>query len=217
MEINDMQETSDPADKPPGLNCFEGQPAPPIVTEGWKQLSAFPRQVLEPFWLLLAPAVMNPGNPANQELMALFCKENDISPESMLAAMGCCELLLKQAAALDLPEDLFQQDLETLAGGKTDDLVQFVGKRFPGAMKGLRQQIFMDTLSTHGKVMTSLDWRLDRVQHSSKGNRLNTDIVMLTLHYQDGGKGDKITLQLTQEAAKKLKTFCSRLDEGSRT
>ena len=212
-----MQDTSDLSQKAPAMNCFEGQPAPPIVTEGWKQLSAFSHQLLEPFWLLLAPAVMNPGNPANQELMALFCKENEISAENMLTAMGCCELLLKQAAALDLPEDLFQQDLETLADGKADNLVQFVRKRFPGARKGLRQQIFMDSLSTHGKVMTGLDWRLDRVQHSSKGNRLNTDIVLLTLHYQEGRKKDSISLQLTREAAKKLKTFCNRLDEGCRT
>ncbi len=208
-----MQTKSDTSRPEIKLNCLEGRPAPPVIIEGWKQLGAFPRSARESFWLLLAPVLMNPGNATNQELITLFCKESEISPENMLAAMGCCELLLKQAAALDLSEDQFQQDLSTLSADQPNDLVQFVRERFPGAKKGLRQQILMETLATHGKVMTSLEWRLDKIQHCSKGNRLNTDIVLLTMHYQEGQNQDSITLQLTQEAAKKLKGFCDRLDE----
>jgi hypothetical protein len=195
---------------------MEGLPAPPVVIEGWKHLSNFPRSSWESFWLLLAPVLMNPGNTSNQELITLFCKEHDISPECTLMAIGCCEQLLKQAAALDLSEDLFYKDLLALTGESPDDLAQFIRKRFSGAMKGLRQQILMDTLATHGKVMTGLEWRLDRVKQSSRGSHLNTDIVLLTLNYQEGGKQDKISLQLNQEAAKMLHDFCCRIGTGNK-
>lgn len=197
------------------LNCLGGRPAPPVVAEGWKQLSAFPRSSWQPFWLLLAPVLLNPSGAANKELTALFCKQHDISPEGMLAAMGCCEMLLKQSAALDLPDDLFQKDLAALTGGNPDELVRFIGERFPEAKRELRNQIFEESLSAHGKVMTGLEWRLDTVRHSSKGNGLNTDVVLLTLQFQEGRKQDRITLQLTKGAARQLKRFCDRLDDDS--
>ncbi|MEJ2039666.1 MAG: hypothetical protein P8X55_12155 [Desulfosarcinaceae bacterium] len=182
-----MTETPEAGATPAGLNCFEGQPPPAVVAEGWKQLAAIPKKSWESFWLLLAPVVMNPGSTANKDLVTLFCKEHDIAPESLLVAMGCCELLLKQAAALNLSKEIFRRDLAVLAGDDSDELVHFVVQRFAGAMKGIRRQIFMESLSTHGKVMTGLDWRIDKVKHSSKGNHFDTDIVFLTVHFRRAG------------------------------
>lgn len=195
------------------LNCLEGRPVPPVVIEGWKQLCALPRTCRESFWLLLAPVLMNPENATNKELILLFSKEHDVPPESLLSAMGCCELLLKQAAAMDLPEDLFRQDIEALSGGNLDDVGQFILTRYPDAIQGLRRQILLESLAAHGKVMTGLQWRLDTLKHSSKGNNLNTDIVLLTLSYREGQDENSITLQLTEEAARQLKKFCDRFTD----
>jgi len=202
--------SSNAASKNISLNCLEGRPAPPIVLEGWKQLSAIPQEAWQSFWLLLAPMLLTPNNKANQELIALFCEENELAPEAALAAVGCCELLLKQAAALDLDEAAFRHDLQLLSNGG-DALARFVGTRYPEAKKELRKQIFMETLAAHGKVMTGLEWRLDHLQHSSRGNRLNSDIVILTLNYREGQTQDRISLQLTRETALELKAFCDRL------
>jgi hypothetical protein len=192
------------------LNCFTGQTAPPLVLEGWRQLAAFPAASREPFWLLLAQVLMQPGSPTNPNLVAMLCKQFTIEPQAMLAAIGCCESLFKQAAALDLSEAQFRQDLEAL-GGAPYDLIQFIQARFPEAKQVLRRQILMDSLAAHGKVMTNLEWRLDQVMHSSKGNHLSTEIVLLTLHYQEGRNQGTVTLQLTREAAQMLRRFCERL------
>ena len=181
-----------------------------MVTEGWKHLCSFPRRVWEPFWHILPPVLLNPTNAANKELITLFCKEQKVPPESMLAAMGCLELLLKQAAALDLPEEKFQQDLEAIAAGNAEELIQFVRDRFPNAKQGLREKIFQESLAAHGKVMIDLEWRVDKVRHSSRGKNLNAEIVLLTLHYREDRKEDKITMQLSKEAAGKLSAFCDR-------
>lgn len=208
-----MQPDPEPTKQQTTLNCLEGQPAPPVVIEGWKQLCALPRTCRESFRLLLESVLMNPENATNKELILLFSKEHDVPPESLWSAMGCCELLLKQAAALDLPQDRFRQDIEALTGGSPDDLGQFILTRYPDAIEGLRRQILLESLAGHGKVMTGLQWRLDTLKHSSKGNNLNTDIVLLTLSYREGQNENSITLQLTEDAARQLKKFCDRFTD----
>jgi hypothetical protein len=210
-----MQNSSHASHEPIKLNCLKGQPAPPIVIAGWKQMILFPEQARKAYWSILAPVLLLPDHAANQNLITLFCKEHEIAPDAVLAAVGCCEVLLKQAAALDLTVEAFRQDLLSLSedGG---DLAEFVSTRYPEAKKELRQKILMETLAAHGKVMTDLEWRLDKVQHSSKGNHLNTDIVLLTLHYREGQKQDTITLQLTRETAQSLRIFCDRFDNRSK-
>jgi hypothetical protein len=199
------------------LHCLAGEPAPPLVTEGWSQLEAIPDTSRPAFWMLLIPILTKPGDAANQNLLALFCKEYNLQPESVLAAIGCCELLFKQAAALDLTPDRFQEDLKALNGGEPAELIRFMGERFPEAKQRLRRGIFEESLATHGKVMTGLAWRLDTVLHSSQGTGLNSDIVMLTLTYREGDRDDRITLQLTREAALELKAFCDRLPQQDKS
>jgi hypothetical protein len=202
--------SSDSAPETILLNCLEGRPAPPTVTEGWRQFGTIPEAAWPHFWLLLAPMLLTPESRSNQELISLFCEEHDVAPQAALAAVGGCELLLRQAAALDLDAAAFEQDLRQLSGG-ADERTRFVAPRYPEAKKELRKQIFMESLAAHGKVMTGLEWRLDRVQHSSRGNRLDSDIVLLTLNYREGHRQDHVTLQLTREAALSLKAFCDRL------
>lgn len=193
------------------FNCFGGQTAPSIVVDGWHRLAAFPPAAWEPFWLLLAPVLLQPGSPTHQNLIAMLGQQYSIAPDAMLAAIRCCELLLKQAAALDLTEAQFRQDLESLGGPA--ELTGFIQARFSETKQLLRRQILMDSLAAHGKVMTDLEWRLDNVLHSSKGNRLGTEIVLLTLHYLEGRTPGSVTLQLTREAAQMLGRFCDRLDD----
>lgn len=193
------------------LHCFGAQPAPTIVAEGWRRLAAFPPAAREPFYLLLASILLQPASPGHQNHIAMLGQQHGIAPDDLLAAIRCCELLLKQAAALDLNEAQFRQDLEALGGPA--ELSDFILARFPETRHLLRRQILMDSLAAHGKVMTDLEWRLDQVLHSSKGNRLGTEIVLLTLHYQEGRTPGAVTLQLTRETAQLLRRFCDRLDD----
>jgi hypothetical protein len=206
-----MQEkASNPTDPAVAFNCFGGRPAPTVVAEGWRRLAAFPAPAREPFWLLMTSVLLQPDSATHQKPIALLGRRHGIAPEEMLAAIRCCELLLKQAAALDLSEAQFQQDLASLGGPA--DLAGFIQARFAETKQILRRQILLDSLAAHGKVMTDLEWRLDQVLHASKGNHLNTEIVLLTLHYQEGRTPGAVTLQLTREAAQMLRRFCERLD-----
>lgn len=195
------------------LNCLEGLPAPPVVIEGWRQLMTFPRPAWEPYWRLLAALLVQPGNATHQTAIAQMCKAHAIAPESMLAALGCGELLLGRAAAANLGQTQFQQDLDRLGGEGDGDLARLFGERYPELKRIVRRQILMDALATHGKVMTGLSWRLDKVEHASQGNHLNTQIVLLTLDYREGRNQGSVTLQLTRDAARMLRRFCDRLDD----
>ena len=208
-----MPSNPDTSQRKIALNCLDGQPAPPVVIEGWKAFGGFSSAAWESFWFLLAPVLMDPDSTTNQDLMRLFSQEYNVAPDSILAAMGCFELLLKNAAARDLPKERFQQDIEGLAGGSLDESGEFILSRYADAMQGLRRQILLEALAAHGKVMTGLQWRLDTLKHASGGNNLNTDIVLLTLAYREGKHEGSITLQLTEEAARQLKGFCDRFTD----
>lgn len=201
--------------EPVTLNSLNGRPAPPIVTEGWKRIQAFSAETLSAFWALLAPVLLTPENASNQELINLFCRENSVSPDVLLTAVGCCEVLLKQAAANDLSPEAFGQDVAALSGG-AGELSDFFTTRYPKAKSEFRKKILFETLSGHGKVMTGLQWRLDKVMHSSQGSRLDTDIVLLTLNYMESDRKGEITLQLTRDAAGELKHFCDHLLDFSK-
>lgn len=206
--------TDSPASESVTLNCLEGRPAPPVVMEGWKQLMTFPPQAWEAYWRLLLSALTTPENPAHQNLIGIFCKEFKIVPEAMLLSLGCGELLLRQAAVMNLAAVRFEEDLAALTAGGSDQLLRFMAPRYPEANQLLRNQILLDSLATHGKVMTGLNWRLDKVQHSSHGNHLNTDIILLTIDYREGKTQGAVTLQLTRDAARQLRRFCARIDDG---
>lgn len=195
------------------LNCLGGRTAPPLVIEGWRQLMAFPRPAWESYLQVLSSVLTQAGNSAHQGLIARVSKAHAISPESMLAALGCGELMLRRAAAADLGATQFRQDLDKLSGGGNGALANCFGARYPELKGAVRNQILMDALATHGKVMTGLSWRLDRVEHASQGNHLNTQIVLLTLDYREGRNQGSVTLQLTRDAARMLRRFCDRLDD----
>jgi hypothetical protein len=55
-----------------------------------------------------------------------------------------------------------------------------------------------------------LDWRLDSVTASDRGVQLDSSVVLLTVRYRDCDSLKRLTLQLTSDSLRQLKTFVDR-------
>jgi len=193
-----------------GLHCFGDRPAPPQVLDGWKQLLGFPRAARDGFWNLLGIALMEPANPKFHERLEAFCREHALAEKHAVGAIKACDILLRQASALDLDRERFGEDLAALSDGQQDG-PELLLSRYDAVKLELRKRILEGSLADHGKVFVGLDWRLDTVASSDRGAGINADVILLTLRYREGERLERITLQLTPEGLKELKLFTERL------
>jgi hypothetical protein len=197
--------------KPPEikLNCCQGRPAPVPAVEGWRQFLRFPEQARKGFWGVLLPALLEPANPANKQRIEAFSREHGLEEVAVVSAMRGCDFLIRQACALDMDTASFRQDLTALSEGDEQG-AEFILVQYDGAKADLRKFIIQESLADHGKVLVGIDWRVDNVTASDRGAKLNTTVVLLTLRYRENSRVERITLQLTPEAIRELKSFSDR-------
>lgn len=194
------------------LRCFQDNPPPSVVLDGWERLTRFPKEAKSDFWNVLRPTLMRPNHPSNEKLIKTFCSKFSLAEADAVDALRCCDLLFRRASALNLDHAAFQQDLTALSSGDAG-AGAFLLAQFDEAKGALRQQIILDSLADHGKLIVGLDWRIDDVSVSDRGVALNTRVVLMTLRYREGNRQERITLQLTPEAMNELRQFCNRFSK----
>ena len=84
--------------------------------------------------------------------------------------------------------------------------------RYDEVRAAIRDRMTRGTLADHGKVLVGLRWRVDTVVASDRAAGFDSEVVFLTLLYQDGREQDSITLQLTPEALRDLRGFIQRFE-----
>ncbi|MEM7235427.1 MAG: hypothetical protein AAF517_24860 [Planctomycetota bacterium] len=208
---------SDNSPATPKLNACQGEPAPELMVEGWKCYVALPAEGKGPFWNLAAPTLLDLDAQRTPELIQGFCSRFETNPDDVTTAVRGCTLFLGRASALDITAQQFQADLDALSGGSLDDVGPIL-EQYEATKRDIREAMIRGSLSDHGKVLTGVDWRVDQMTASDRGTRFDTNVVFLTLRYQDGDKNEKITLQLTSEGLSQLKSFSDRFggDAGAK-
>ena len=190
------------------LRCCNGEPAPPDLIEGWQRFVDLPEHARKTIWMLLGPALMNPGSPLNRELQDMYCNDNELRKEDVGAAVQACEFMLRGASALDLEKQDLAQDMAALSNGTASGEV--ILAQYDTVKVDLRRQIVQASLADHGKVLVGIGWRLDQMSGSDRGVGLNQPVVFLTLNYREGAETGRVALQLTPEALQELKRFTER-------
>lgn len=191
------------------LRCFQDNAAPAVVLDGWQRLTRFTKEAKSDFWNVLRPTLMRPNHPSNERLLKTFCSKFSLAEADVVDALRCCDLLFRRASALNLDHAAFQQDLTALSSGDAG-AEEFLMAQFDEAKGALRQQIILDSLADHGKLIVGVDWRIDDVSVSDRGVALNKRVVLMTLRYREGNMQERITFQLTPEAINELRQFCNR-------
>jgi hypothetical protein len=103
----------------------------------------------------------------------------------------------------------FAEDLGAL--GDDGRLCEALLPGYDTALKILRREIVLASIADHGKVVERIAWRVDRVDGSNRGDRIDVPLVVLTISYHQGARRDRITLHLAPDALKDLREMCDRL------
>lgn len=212
--MNEALHMSDEAEQQPipALHCFGGAPAPPVIMQGLEQVGELPEHAVRQLWPLIEASLQTPDAAGNTELLRWFCERQTLDPTLVMMTVRCFDLLLRQAAALELSGEAFQQDLEALCAGNAAP-AELLLPKYAAVSQWLRQRIIEDTLADHGKVLVGLDWRLDNVHASHRGASINAPVAFLRLNYREGDEQQKISLQLTPDAVRTLRNVCNELLE----
>jgi hypothetical protein len=165
------------------------------------------------FWRVFEPSLAEPIEPRVEESLSRFCGQHGLDPEGFGLAVKASRFLFRAAARNNVNRDRFGEDLDALSGSSPAVRELLLGG-FDRAMGQLRREILRGTLADHGKLLTAIDWRLDRMICSDRGEQLGVSVVVLTLHYREGSKEERISLQLLPENLATLRSVCDRLIPG---
>ncbi len=205
-----MTQDSSPDQKT--LKCLDGQPAPNELVRRWRRYLELPGRVHAKIWEVLTPILLEiPQEQKAQHVTGLASTWGVEASDLSLAAEGCHALLLG-ATARGMDAADFDADLKTL-GGEADVPVARAAliEGYDRASNIIRQQLVAKSVAEHGKVLTGLNWRIDRILSSGHGVELNTPILMMTLHYEDAGEKRHITFQMSDRVLKMVRDFCDKM------
>ncbi|MEL7447983.1 MAG: COMM domain-containing protein [Pseudomonadota bacterium] len=194
----------------PALRALGGARVSTDVATGWHAFIALPQPAKDDIWNVLAPLLRNPADPQNPERFQQFCKLHGIEAAATAPALEALNRLLSYASAVDLPEEDFAADLETLSGGTHDPAIASVLAEYAGAKAALRTAALRASIADHGKLLTRIDWRVDDVSSSNHGLEFKAPVMLLTFHFREGQREERITLQLLPDTMRELQDVCSR-------
>ena len=183
---------------------IDALPAP--VADGWRALLELPAQAVDGLWPLIQVALFVPNDPANPDRLKSFAHEHEVAEPQVLAAIRTSEYLVRKAAARGLDTAAFRRDLEAISDGNRLG-IDLLAPRYAGMREQVRAKILEDSLADHGPVLLGLEWRVDRMIDTNRGNGFNDEVVFLTLRYRHGDDLERMSLQVPPDGMDTLKKF----------
>jgi hypothetical protein len=203
---------SDPASKPPAVRLYAlgGEVAPPQIVADLQAVLRLPERARAHFWEALGPCLKEPLTPQIEELLTGFCRAFEAPDADVGSAIRACRFLLREASIRNLSPSAFADDIARLSGG-SKELTSILLAGFEAAKKVVRSEIVAASLADHGKLCETIEWRVDTVSTSSRGDKIQIPVVWLTLGYREGERRDRISLQLTPEAVQSFRRVFDKL------
>lgn len=192
------------------LHSLGGQLAPPELGADLARLLRLPMAAQGQIWQVLGPCLDEKLGDDTERLLDVFCAAHRVPEADLALAVKACRFLLVAAAKLDVSDNELGDDLTSLCG----DAVGIKELLLPGygpAKKQIRRALTTAALVGHGKLLVGAEWRLDVIQASDRAAKLQLPVTMLTLHYKEGDKTERITLQALPDVVAQLKTMCEQV------
>jgi hypothetical protein len=164
-----------------------------------------PSEALEKLWQVLAPCLAETLSKETEELLDVFCAAYKVDDDELALAVKACRFVIRGAVRLDLPEGALAADLDRLCPAEPR-IKEIVLAGYAPAKEQLRRQILMAAVADHGKLLTGVSLRLDTIQASERGARLQAPVALLTLHYREGGEAGRVTLQVLPDMMDQLRS-----------
>lgn len=191
--------------EPIRLHCLGGGQAPPDLGADLLRLVRFPSEALEKLWQVLVPCLAETLLPETEQLLDMFCAAYKVDDDDLAQAVKACRFVIRGAARLDLPEGALAADLEALCPAEPR-VKAIVLAGYAPAKEQLRREILMAAVADHGKLLVGVNVRLDTIQASERGARLQLPVAVLTLHFREGAGAGRVTLQVLPDMMDQLRS-----------
>jgi COMM domain len=195
---------------PMKLHCLGGVSAPIEIVGDLRKLLDLPPLARQTLWDVLGPCLGAQIPPSAEARLTEFCRVHDANEGALAAAIKACRFLLRSAVSLDLSRAVFAEDLASLAGSNKE-ISEILLAGYDSAKALIRAEILQGALADHGKLCEAIDWRVDYLASSNRGEKLRIPVAMLTLRYREGSRSDRITLQFLPDAIKDLRKICDQI------
>ncbi len=197
------------------LHCLGGEAAPEAMAADLRALARLPERARARFWDALGPALPDPLPASVEPALDTFARAFEAPKDDLARALKASRFLVREASARGLDRDRFGEDIVRLAGGPLSPEAAVIGplllSRYDAARAALSAGVARDTLADHGAVLQSIEWRLDGILASSRGDAGDAKIAVLTLGYRQGDRNDRITLHLSPDKLEELRRACERM------
>ncbi|HVA11647.1 MAG TPA: hypothetical protein VNF99_00220 [Stellaceae bacterium] len=188
------------------MNAETPEAASTPVAQAWKALAGWPAPAVADIWAVLGPLSKNPRNPEAPQRLKSFCQQHKLARGEVGETVSVLHNLLLNAAAGDASKEDFQRHLATLGcGGAGDRMTAILLAGYDQAKLLLRRRLLRVALAAHGKVLTTISWRMDTIGDSDAARHLATSVLVLTLNWQEGSTQGRTTVQLTPDAIRELR------------
>jgi hypothetical protein len=195
---------------PARLYCLGGGAAPPALGADLLVLLGLPAEALQQLWQVLAPTLADTITKETEELLDIFCAAYRVDGDELGRAVKACRFVIREAAQRDAPAAAVAEDLDRLCPDAP--LVKnLVLAGYEPAKAHLRREILRASVADHGKLLVGVKWRLDAVQASERGMKLQMPVALLTLHYLEGTDAGRVTLQVLPDMMSELRTVCDKM------
>lgn len=197
---------------PAKLKCLQGQPPTADLVRRWRRFEELPAAAQARVWDGLTPILLGLPQQEVPNHVAQFAASLNLDAGDLSLALEGCHVLLIEATARDLDVAEFDADLRALGGDAGSPSARAVLlEGYDRAKKLIRQRLVAKSVADHGKVLTGLNWRIDRILSSSHAIDLNTPILLMNLHYEEAGEKQHIIFQVSDDILRMLRDFCDRM------
>jgi hypothetical protein len=197
------------------LLCLDGEKAPEAIVADLRLLASLPEAARVRFWDALGPALSEPVPDSIETTLDTFARAYDVHPNVLGRALKASRFLVREACARNLDRSRFEDDIVQLCGGTMSPEAAIVApillSRYEAARASLGAVAFRETVADHGDILRSVEWRLDSVLASSRGNTGGARIAVLTLGYGRGDDEKHLTLHITPDKLEELRRACERM------
>jgi hypothetical protein len=198
------------------LNCLGKQPGPPSLASDFANILDAPPAARDDLWAVLEPNLGAINTPHSTRAVEAFSERHRIDPRLVTPVVGACRFLFLRGAERNTPPELLEEDVKLLLAGEQRDesavesVLACVMPCYERAAPKLRIKAVYEALTDHGRVITDVKWRVDKVSHANTGEAINLPVTMLTLKYREGEQSGQMTVQLLPDELKKLHDACGQ-------
>jgi COMM domain len=166
----------------------------------------FPPAARERLWSILGPCVSEKLPDGLDQQIQAFERAFELQPTALPRVLRACRLLVRGAALRGLDASAVQTDALALTG--SDEPGRVLARGYDAARALVRRESMRSALVEHGPVLDGVDWRIDRVTGSNRRSDLQFSFAVLTLHYEQAGRPERLTVQVTPETLLELEAAC---------